>query len=724
MDEDLQKWLDAAERENDTAAVPRTGFADRTPVVGTKPKGGRPSIDQLVMPDFALRHQSLGDIARGAFSKGGLRAAAQGATFGFGDELEAMARAPFSDRTYPEIRDDIRGQNAAFAAENPDANLLLQLGGGMGTGMAAARGFAALARPVVGGLIGGAVAGAGYDDSHGPVPLGSMAKGSLVGGAFGAVLPKALRWAGDRPMNFEEAAQAAAAGPKLSSAEKMMVRGGNQVVKGAGGEDKLRANAADMAGSPAIVADAAGTPGMRVLRAQQAVPGDLSDDITNTLEARRQGAYSRIRQSIVKGMGGDAVDTKEAARQVSKAAGELADLSYGEVFERGTSVEGDDLVRLLRNPTVRKAWERVTAIDRNLRDAGQGGRYHLDLWKDTPGATGTGTNLPAPVPSTPGREVGIYDDFIQRGSMDLKSADALKRGLDDLIGNGWDGRTPGGLRGEEKGSVVALKNKLLELADAADEAGRQQQVGLSGRGTDIVLEGQAATPGKSYREARQEFATAMGWREALADGEKVLTMPTEEVRTLWGTLTPEQREVARVGFRSKVLDRLGRGGEGRDRTKGLLNEPRFKETVRVLFGQDGDEFLRTLKTETAIAGTDSKVLSGSPTARIQAEMASGGTDFGGALRDATDLTGAAGRGFGSLMNYGLRKGAQALDRYQTGTVGEAGGWLARQQLRPASKTGDFLDELAQLNKRQGGRPTPTKVARGTGMFGGFVGGRR
>lgn len=52
-----------------------------------------------------------------------LRTAAQGATFGFGDELEAMIRSAFSDREYAEVRDEIRQQIGRFKVDNPSATV-------------------------------------------------------------------------------------------------------------------------------------------------------------------------------------------------------------------------------------------------------------------------------------------------------------------------------------------------------------------------------------------------------------------------------------------------------------------------------------------------------------------------------------------------------------------------------------------------------------------------
>ena len=58
----------------------------------------------------------------------------QGATFFGADEAEAAIRAPFSERTFGEIVDDIRAQNAAFEEEFPKTAFGLQVGGGLATG--------------------------------------------------------------------------------------------------------------------------------------------------------------------------------------------------------------------------------------------------------------------------------------------------------------------------------------------------------------------------------------------------------------------------------------------------------------------------------------------------------------------------------------------------------------------------------------------------------------
>lgn len=56
-----------------------------------------------------------------------LRTAIQGASFGFGDEIEAFIRSSFSDRKYDEIRDELRAKITAYKKANPAESLTTEL---------------------------------------------------------------------------------------------------------------------------------------------------------------------------------------------------------------------------------------------------------------------------------------------------------------------------------------------------------------------------------------------------------------------------------------------------------------------------------------------------------------------------------------------------------------------------------------------------------------------
>jgi hypothetical protein len=59
----------------------------------------------------------------GSKSEAVARGLSQGATLGFGDEIQAALRAPFSDQTYSQLRDEQRTQNEAARTKNPGSYL-------------------------------------------------------------------------------------------------------------------------------------------------------------------------------------------------------------------------------------------------------------------------------------------------------------------------------------------------------------------------------------------------------------------------------------------------------------------------------------------------------------------------------------------------------------------------------------------------------------------------
>lgn len=131
------------------------------------------------------------------------RQAGQGASFGFADEIEAAARAPFSDRGYREIRNDIRGTNQQFADENPGTSAALNVVGGVATGGALVKALqaariapklsetATLLQRIGGagraGAGAGALGGAGAADELTDVPK-MAAIGAGIGGAAGLTM--------------------------------------------------------------------------------------------------------------------------------------------------------------------------------------------------------------------------------------------------------------------------------------------------------------------------------------------------------------------------------------------------------------------------------------------------------------------------------------------------------------------------------------------------------
>lgn len=138
-----------------------------------------------------------------------LRTVAQGATFGFADEIEAFIRSGFSDSTYDEVRDELRAKVTAYKKANPAESLSYELAGAlvpsiaaMATGFGAPAGMSNLANLGRSAkiLAGESVASAvGYSDKDLTSAQGGMqaAVDTGKGFGFGAIAELGMRGTGN-----------------------------------------------------------------------------------------------------------------------------------------------------------------------------------------------------------------------------------------------------------------------------------------------------------------------------------------------------------------------------------------------------------------------------------------------------------------------------------------------------------------------------------------------
>ena len=109
----------------------------KTWIVENQDKQGKEGKDGQDFEKVKAKYLSLrgedkptktGDYSTGAERA---RTIAQGVTLGFADEIEAGARSLFSDRSYKEIRDEIRQDTKDFRTDNPGQALALEMAGGV-----------------------------------------------------------------------------------------------------------------------------------------------------------------------------------------------------------------------------------------------------------------------------------------------------------------------------------------------------------------------------------------------------------------------------------------------------------------------------------------------------------------------------------------------------------------------------------------------------------------
>ena len=127
------------------------------------------------------------------------RTAAQGLTFGFGDEIEAGTRALFSEKTYDEELQRVRKSIKAYKKDYPIESVAFEVAGAALPALLPG-GQASLARAIGVGALQGAAYGVGTGDGDLPSRL-ARAPGAFAGGALGGSAGYGLAKAGGFAIN-------------------------------------------------------------------------------------------------------------------------------------------------------------------------------------------------------------------------------------------------------------------------------------------------------------------------------------------------------------------------------------------------------------------------------------------------------------------------------------------------------------------------------------------
>lgn len=235
-----------------------------------------------------------------------VRTALQGATLGFGDELQAGIAAatayPFvKDKgfkdLYKEARGELRGEQKAFADENPLAATGLEVGGGLLTGgvgatrAGAVQGVKQAAK--YGGKL-GLLGGAGYSEAD---TVGGLAKDTAIGGATGLGLGVGGKYVGE---GVKKGIQ-----KMLPSAEQKAGKQVLQELQRAGmsvddAKEHLRRN------PDLILGDLSDNLQQRTASVST-LPGRSSERAAGLLNARNRSQLDRITPAIREGLGNDSM---------------------------------------------------------------------------------------------------------------------------------------------------------------------------------------------------------------------------------------------------------------------------------------------------------------------------------------------------------------------------------------------------------------------------------
>ena len=530
------------------------------------------------------------------------RAAAQGLTLGFADEIEAALRNPLSalgaatglgeGEEYSQTLEDIRGKLRQYQEADPLGAIGYELAGAVlptaaaalgsfGTGGAAvgsataARLAPTLARAAKIGATEGAIAGFGTGEGG----LANRAESAALGAAIGGL-----------------------AAPAVSVGGEKIAQGGRALLDAMGvGGAKRAATVAERRALQSLERQGL-SPEEALTKLQEAQALGLDDvtlaDLGETM--RREGWRAQAIPSERTQAVSDLFDERRAAQagQISEAATEMSGTSgfVGQDFidaidaqTRAIAKPAFDEANKISLPT--RAFSEF--MDRKIvKDAYEKARELADI---------KGEALPD------------LEDALRQRYIPTKVLHQIKIGLDRIIESETDAITNKVTqRGRE---VTILKNKINDRIK-----------GLN----------------KPYAEATAKYADRMDLSKAYSTGVDFKLKSEKDLMRQVSKMRPEEKEAFRTGVITKVQELASTTPDASDFTKTVFGSPQRRTALRLAFDsqKDFDRFEKFMKMQVEKSKTARKVMGGSETAERQALMKDGRVDPTMIMR-LTSIPGAA-----------------------------------------------------------------------------------
>lgn len=459
--------------------------------------------------------------------------------------LNALVRAPFTDKSIGEEYDTLRGQynNARekYAIDHPIANTAASIGGAIHGGAtlgAAASGVAAEAAPALAAALDSSFAGRMATDAASGAAQGAVSAyghdqnigtGSLIGGVMGG-LTRPIVSAGGSALKAIGGLVGVGNGSRASSAVAEALARSGQTPQDIG--DAL-SQAASHGQPEYMVADAMGNAGQRMLTGIARSPGDMRQTIAETLQARQAGQGRRLSNALTEGFG-----TPRTALQTEAAQAALrrsdADVNYSAARAAATPVD----------PTA--------AIQ------------HADDFLQ-PGATRVMSNATNIADDSVEAAVRRARGYLTDGNSMISDFDAARRAkieLDGMIENG---------NNSIRSQLIPIRNALDDsLANSsqpyanARDAFRQQSQALEATdtGRNAAMRGRVEDTVPAFNAMRPD--EQQGFRAGyvdpyIADIQKAAGPMTNKARPLVSDATAvEFPAFAQPGHGQQLMDRIGR----------------------------------------------------------------------------------------------------------------------------------------------------------------------
>lgn len=515
----------------------------------------------------------------------------QGAFAGFGDEAEAAARAT-ADKSaghkdswsslYDKYLTNARRMNALFEQKQPGLATEAQLVGAIG-GLAipgpdivdAATLPARAVNAALKGATYGAASGFGTGEGTANRLLGAE-KGAAIGGATGALAAPISELAITGLGGLAQPAVGA-----LNPGAVASGRIGAALTKDAGaGLSAPEFAAAKRAGLPVTTLERGGEATRALMRSAANTSATARQTIEDVIQPRFEEQGDRIREYLSNIANRQDASTARAALEAQAVPFNARAYAAAYSDPQAASVWGPELQQLTVSPAMKSAIRRATATGAN-KAAAQGVRPPVNPFV-----------------------------FEKDGSLSLKQGvtpnlqfwDYVKRNLDDQINV---------LQRAGKKSAasdtVRLKNTLVGLLD--------RQV-------------------PSYQSARAGASAFFGAQDAISAGENFVGMKGNiiDAEAAWNKLSPQEQELFKVGFVSKLRDSISKVSDRADVVRRIFGSNDARERINLALGARGANQLDALLSVESLMDQSRKALGNSTTARQLTELGAaggvGGIGFG------------------------------------------------------------------------------------------------
>lgn len=585
--------------------------------------------------------------------------------------IAAGVVAPFSEKTFPEVYNEMGRMKDRASEENQVAATLGTVGGAVsGTAPFVAAAPAAFgvgagslpARMAAGGASSGALASAdtaarGGDNEQ-------IVESGLFGLGVGAVTPAvadAAKWSLEKIGEKLSPTLQAILKPDEEAARRV----GTAITRDRAANPAQMMDAADEAvareaGVPITNVDRGGETTRALARSVANQSPEVRAGLQNTVDDRFATQGNRVVNFVRRLAGGNVDDLamQEGIRDAARAANKPA---YDRAFSNPNAqkVFTPELQELMQSPSVQKAARMATSRSAN-RGAVEGFK-------------------------------AVQNPFHQAADGTFKLRQTADGKLVSPTLQFWD---------------QVKRNLDGEIGKAGRAGDRTMQADLMGLKTKLVNALDAAVP--EYRVARQGAAAFFGAEDALEAGKKFARSPRSipEATKAFEKFTEADKVAFKTGFASEIIDGVKASSDRRNVISTVFKSQAAREQMELVFGKTKAREIEAYVRVEDLADRLRGALGNSTTARQLVELGIG-TSLGGAGGYALggDIQSAA---KGAIVGAGVARGKQYLAGKEGEVMRRVGDMLLSDDpalldkiVRQAALSPKYMRALVNLDKQLG-----------------------